>query len=595
MGVPGQTVTYGSFTFRYHEMAVDQTPRYGDNGIDQTGIRYTFKISGWLNGADQPSFAALVAQTQCQLAKPRLNFSVQWSGDSGQTTLYSFNAATDLAWGPIPGAFNITRIVAGRAAMFSWTLTCETKSCFDGSCSVNTTGPASAVLSISFKYDHQIGPDGLTTRTVSGRLEITAAAVQQGITADSFRGNVTPSLPGQFQRDGENYQCSADGRFLDFSITDREVAFVLPAPVTTGQATWTVTVAPYGLTQTYRLAGKFTAPASVTKQAIIDQILQLSANRFNVPAGITLIPDDSMLEESIYENSVSFSMSAHSTAPVNAGSGSSGTLGGVNPFDPNTGFNTFGSLPPGSASGAAQSIGAYGGAAGGESSGVWAGVPTPYDACTPAASESGGGGGGNTPSGGDSTNPPPDGSGSSDGTPTTPDPSSPSYGGVSSAHASLPYVMFKETISLECNNGFVSYYPKVAGAAPVFQQTRNPKVYIIQSGYASRSGQTAQDGPVIPSPMYDTSQVNILDFSFAPEDPQPIGSSSYSLYAVTWTYRMEWIGAITATTGEAGTNGFNLAYPEDPRPAATVGGPLQNVPNAVQPPSDSDQANTDGL
>src|SRR6202035_3606945 len=157
MGSPQQTITYGGFTFRYNRMAVDQVPRYGDNGIDQTGIRYVFKFRGWLNGSDQTSFAALVAQTQCQLAKPRQNFSVQWQGDGPTVTLYSFTAATDLAWGPIPGAFNMTNIAGGRSAIFSWELTCESKQCFNDMCSANPNSTTNAILSISFKYDHNVG------------------------------------------------------------------------------------------------------------------------------------------------------------------------------------------------------------------------------------------------------------------------------------------------------------------------------------------------------------------------------------------------------------------------------------------------------
>lgn len=577
-------IQYGSLQLAYKRMTVTQTPRYGDNGIDQTGIKYDFRVRGWLTSPTQEGFATLICQTKSILAQPRQTFKVKWSEDGiTYQTLYDFEetgngVGDDIAWGPMPGPLSITEFVNGKAAMYEWSLSVESKLCF-GDCSTGPDNAPTYVLTWSRSYDSQIGPDGLTTQTVSGRLEVTSSGVVAGFPADSYRYLVTPACPTNFKREGQSFKQSADGRFLDYSITDKEAVWTLPPPITTGNATWTVNIPMvYSRMAEYRLAGTFTAPPTTPKSAIIEQILQLCSNRMSAAvAGAAaaaaagggknaLILGGKSLEESVYGNSVTFSFSA------------SGPVGATDdPTDPNTGYASFGSQPPGSAGGLAQQIGFFGGD-GTNNSGVAAGIPSVYDACNPVFP---GGGGGNGRSLNANTTTP-------GGDPTSVVPTDPTRNGslnkppppfaTPQAHLDNPWFMYKETISWTVNNGKKLFYPKVAGLAPLVQQTRNPKMTIIQIGHAERYAQSTQDAPPFATPLYPEPTVSWLEMNQTTHDPAPVGASTWSLYAVSWSYVMEWTAALRQSP-------ITIKFSQDPRSSAT---PAQlvvnNPPKIISPP-----------
>lgn len=535
MGAPKQQVTYGDFSFGYHNMSVTQRPRVSDNEIDQTGIIYEFKIRGWLTAKTTAAFADLVTQTQCQLAKFRQTMLVKWSDDgSNYNTLYSFAPTDDVHWGPIPGALNIQEIVAGRAAMFEWSVTVVSKQCFSGACGIITR--PSEILTISRSYQFDVDPNGLTRRTISGRLEVTSKSVQNGRPADYYRSNVTPGIPGGYNRDGEHFTQSPNGRFLDFSIIDQERVWTLPQPVTTGRATWSVSLPnAMVLIAIYRLSGSFTAPATVSKDAIINQILQLATNRFPPAAQITRFLTKE-LSEDVYGNTVNFSFTA--TGPI----GATGK-----PGDPPTGNSTFGGKPPNS--GASQPIGAYGGD-GNTSSGVSGGTPSIYDSC-------------NGNPGQPTYSPIPSGSPTpgTTGAPSTPPGTytNPGTQYVDQAHLDAAYTVYKETISYEVNNGWKLFYPKTVGVAPLKQRISNPRLFIIQAGYAKRWGNDATQGPVVPKPIYSDNQAVLHTKSIAPSNPTPDTSSNRNEYGIEWIYKMEWTGS------SQDASSIQPTYPRDGR------------------------------
>lgn len=563
-------IVYGNFTFGYNNMTVVQTPRYGDSGIDQTGIKYDFRIRGWIQATTAEGFNAILSETKAWLAKPRQSFTVRWSDDNVIfTSYYSFDGTgDDIAWGPMPGPFSIMELAGGRAALFEWSLTVETKQCYDNSCNLFNRG--SDILTISRKFDHNVGPDGLTTRTISGRLEVTTNAVVANRNADYYRWLVTPSIPTNFERaGGGSFVTSADGRFLDFSITDKEVTWTLPPPITSGQATWSVSIQPIGLMAQYRLSGRFSAPPSTPKSEIINQIMQLASNRFPALAPpFNIFPDTKVLEEDVYGNSVSFVFTAHGVVGANA-----------NPFDPTTGYNTFGSPPPGS-DGNAQFVGPYGGT-GITNSGVMAASPTPYDACTGASGTPG-----LAPTTGGQT---PTNTGGGGGTQTQiiiPGTSQPSQGsdsnyvsvlqGTTTEHAMYPWLVFVEKISWEVDNQIRVRYPKIAGAAPLVQQVANPKLIIIQAGYATRMADSVTNGPSFPMPLYNDDQVRVLTASQETTSPPPIGASMNNRYSIAWCYKMQWLGVL-------GTAPLGVQYSQDPRRPTTASNEVLDVPVVALP------------
>ncbi|MCU1656001.1 MAG: hypothetical protein JWO57_657 [Pseudonocardiales bacterium] len=547
--MPVRTITYGGFTFDFNRMTVDQQPRYGDNGIDQTGIAYTFNVEGFLTAATTTAFLDILTKIQCYLNKPRLAFAVRWGETTAADTWFSVDpSGDDIAWGPLPGEFKMQEIFAGRAIRYSWSLKVELKRCWDNSCSPFQR--PSDVLSISRKYEHQVGPDGLTARTVSGRLEVTANSVQAGKTADYYRYLCMLPVPAYFQRDaGLSFSTSADGRFMDFSYSETEKNWTLPAPITSGSARFRVAISQMGARADYTLSGTFNAPVSVSKSQILDQILQLLQNRFPLNDAVGLVPTERSLEEDIYgSNSITFSFSAWSAAGA-----------GADPLSPQAVYATFGNRPPNS-NGAAQGVGAYGGDGQNVTSGVVAGAPAPYDSCVPPGTNG--------------TQPGQPGLGptvtipvitANNGQNNTGGPGGNTTDisvvntGISDDHKAAPYVAYYEELSFEIDNGYAVFYPKVAGAAPVVQRTREPKVMIIQCGYAQRDALTALDGPVMPPPFYDNTKAILHRASPNTSTPVPVGASPYNRYKISWNYLMEWKLPLINTAD------IGIAYPDDPR------------------------------
>lgn len=574
-------ITYGGYTFNYKRLSVTQTPRYGDNGIDQTGIKYEFKIRGWITSTSQADFAIQLCQTKSILALPRKSFKVRWSSDGGNTfnILYDFEVAAngsgdDIAWGPMPGPLSISEFIGGRAAVFDWSLSVENKNCFPA-CAASPLGGAapSNVLSISRKWDYQIGPDGLTTQTLTGRLEVTSSSVLAGQNADYFRYLVTPDLATNFKRESQSFNTSPDGRFMDFSITDKEAVWTLPPPISSGKVTFSINIPnAYALLADYRLSGTFTAPPTTPKSAILNQILQLAESRFppEGAGGVTYITGSKSFEEDVYGNSVTFSMNFHAALGVAA-----------NPLDPQSGFSTFGNQPANS-DGVSQNIGPYGGD-GTDTSGVSATSPAPYDACNPPGGQPG------IPSSGRGTVVPivvtSNGSSTSiPGVSTPPDNSGSNQysvigGDVSSSHLQAPYFVFRETLSWEVDNGFRVFYPKVSGLDPLVQQTRMPKLIILQVGHAERAASDPGNAPPFPSPIYDTTQAVYHQMSQATHDPQAIAASGSDMYGISWAYKMEWKAALSSPSP------LPLRYTQDPRRPLGAIPQVTNPPVIVVPPS----------
>ncbi len=129
--------TYGTFTFDYHRMTVNEKTLYAANGMDQIGIEYTFRINGVLSATNDSDFQTLLRTANCILHAPRLSFRSKWSSVSatGPWTDYFFlDAADDIGWGPKPQELDINTIIGGRSALFTWTLVARVKQCFNESC-----------------------------------------------------------------------------------------------------------------------------------------------------------------------------------------------------------------------------------------------------------------------------------------------------------------------------------------------------------------------------------------------------------------------------------------------------------------------------
>jgi hypothetical protein len=304
------TIQYGTYSFPFCSLHVAAATVYAEDKMTKEETSYTFSVSGYLTGTTETDFNNQLTAMKCQLNTPRKAFQVRWSPDGiSWENLYDYDPVNeDVAWGPQPGELTLEKFSGGKAALYRWTCSVRVAECYNNSCAPYNR--PTNVLSIVRRYRHSVDENGLTTRTVSGKLTVSSSSVANNAPADSYRLLVVPALPVNFKRTQQDLDQSADGRELTFSFTDVEALWTLPQPISKGQASWSVRVSDMGARIDYVLSGRFEAPATVSKATIVDRIALLAANRFPIASGGGLIFESRDLTEEVYANSVSFHLTA---------------------------------------------------------------------------------------------------------------------------------------------------------------------------------------------------------------------------------------------------------------------------------------------
>jgi len=551
--MPYYQISYNGYQLPYVRSTITETPQYADDQITLEGTNYNFEFSGYLIGSSNTAqFATNLDAMRCALTVPRENLLVQWSDDNSTwNTLYNFDSSnnndanSDNAWGPIPGDFKVNKVYGGRAAMYSYSIKVFQKSCCPSG--QNTTNE---ILSVTRKWLFSIDGNGLTNQTVSGTLTIKSNLVAGGSPADNYRYVVTPPLDTNFQRVSQSFTQSEDGRHLYFSISDQEVKYTLPPPITTGNANYAVKIQYQGGMVDISLSGKFSAAASIPKATILTAIFNLWAAKFPPPGGTpTVIYTAREITDDIYNNAISFNMTAQVGMANLPQSGASPA-----PYY-SLGLSSIITSPPGS-NGSAELILPYGssGTAGG-SSGAIARPPSIYDNCTsttpgypgvngsPGLTSQGGSGG--------------------TGNPLSTYGNYPSTAGISTQHQNSPWIAYHEKMSWEIDNNIVYFTPKVEGEKPIIQQTGVPKVTCIQAGYSSQMCAQASDAAPPNAPFYLCSgsnpQAYMQNCFIEPSNPVIIGDGTVNRYTVHWRYVM-----VLNNNIEILSDIPNLQYPNDP-------------------------------
>jgi hypothetical protein len=311
----------------------------------------------------------------------------------------------------------------------------------------------------------------------------------------------------------------------------------------------------------YALSGRFEAPASVSKQSIMQQIGNLAVSRFSAAqagaGALSFWYESRELVEEIYSNAVSFNITA--TSATGYGGQPDGSTGLF------TGLQNFGLKPPGS-TGQSQAIGPYGGDGTDYTSGVIAAAVAPFDTCKQTSGGGGPGGGG-----GNGVNQPPNlPPGTVGYLPNTAPPPGGTMGilnnNVSEDHLSAPYLAWHEVISYEIDNRIIALIPKQDGGVTVLQKTGTSQLTTIQCGYATRMGVPPVPAQPLKGP-YDMIQSAYI----APAGREPIGNNPYDVFTLEWRYVIR--SAINLES--LGVANLNLCYGTDPRRSddPTVTGP----------------------
>lgn len=577
-----QIITYGtgddSVGFPFASCDVEATALFAEDGIQQIGIRYTLSIKGMISAAltynpttgvitraaagatiNRADFATWIARMRRFCSQRGKRLTVKWVDGATETVLYDFPVEMEENWGPHPEPLKITAFSGGLAARYEWSITVVTKECFTTTTCTPPSPVAPKILSITRRFDHAIDPNGLTTRTVSGKLVVSSEMIRRfSTTADAYRQDVVPPVPSYFKRESQSFSLSEDGRELTFTIVDVEQVWNLPDPITSGNASFSIRVDGTGTIATMTLSGYFDAPYSISKQTILQQVFALVDQRFSLSdANQSLFMESNEITEAVYGNRIDFNFVA-TTAAAGIGEGTV-TIDNIESLFKSVN-SKMGSPPPGN-SGIFHPLTPYGGDAGGQS-GVIASLPFfTHDACNRGTEDV-------RPSIPTNTvDTPPQGGGGS-GVPGNDPPINGDQPNVSDAHKKAPFLAFHEEISYEIDNGWVIFTPKSTVHPPIAQQARQPVVHIIQAGYAIRLAKSPSDlGGTVPKPIMGTSGAlfpasgKLLKASISPYTPEPIGSGSARRYTVHWRYLMQSTqNAMQGTMPE-------ITYPADPRQA----------------------------
>lgn len=130
----------------------------------------------------------------------------------------------DLKYGPRTIDLSCKQVGSTSAIEVTWVVEFQIAECSSGT----QVGVLGNYKAINYSVDYSINTSGLTTRTVSGYVEIILnRTVPQGVfipyTADDVRSVINPSVPVYFQRMDQKYTISPDKTRITFSITDQEL------------------------------------------------------------------------------------------------------------------------------------------------------------------------------------------------------------------------------------------------------------------------------------------------------------------------------------------------------------------------------------
>jgi hypothetical protein len=246
-------ITYGDVTIgRVNTTAFDQEPIFDESGVNLLYWRFTVRCVGFLQNNNSGSGCGLFAvqdagsnlanpssttastihiAARSKLA-PRQAFSMEIDNQvvlsaSAMPTSGTLGNLTsrDVNDGPKCTQFRVMQITGNNVFKVEATFEiCKVECDVAGAAGGNTTG----VLSNRWSAQDSIDTNMRTVRTYTGTVRTAGGFLNP----HQFRGIVVPPLQPYLRRDQMQFTATADGKNLQYTITDVEVAVGAPAPLT---------------------------------------------------------------------------------------------------------------------------------------------------------------------------------------------------------------------------------------------------------------------------------------------------------------------------------------------------------------------------
>ena len=151
-----------------------------------------------------------------------LRFEGKGFGDVFRINTYQ----QDVAFGPKPTMLSWEPIGSNKAIRVVWEVMVQIAECQGGE-DLSSSYYRGKLAEINFSMNWDINESGLTTRTISGLIELpmNRSANSRVITdtVDRFRNNIKVPVPLAFKRVNQSWNVSEDKRTLIFSIVDSEI------------------------------------------------------------------------------------------------------------------------------------------------------------------------------------------------------------------------------------------------------------------------------------------------------------------------------------------------------------------------------------
>lgn len=313
---------YNDITIPYALISnFSQEAVYDESDTNKLYTKFDITVQGVLN-ADYASTigggaaaamtgAQLMNQIRARLLTPRKTLQITFGGTNIIPTAQA-NTTVDSKNGPHPQAVSITQLQTNTflvqfRIVTHWT---ETASGPDGA---GATG-GGTVISNRWTETQSIDFANFSTRTRTGKI-IIRSDNPNGSVPDNVRESMAVvGVPIGFLRESSSYTVSTDGLQLDYSVTDKEVFYMPPAPAFRARGKYIETTARNGAMRYGTVSLTLWGDKATKQSALLQTAIQVAASHIlqRGPEGggqnkITKI-ESSCLEVDMYENVVRVEM-----------------------------------------------------------------------------------------------------------------------------------------------------------------------------------------------------------------------------------------------------------------------------------------------
>lgn len=221
---PAGTISYGTVTFGViRNYSLQASPIYDQAERTRTHTRYLLRVQGVIWADTVAKENAAMQTVQASLTDPRRRLVIEDIGfDSNRDIQFPGGNTPDVAWGPKPRLLMMEPVGGVLAWEIIWECEFSINRC-------PNTGMLNAMLAFNYETAYAINHEGLTTRTLSGYVQVpgimtTGLRSPLPFSIDELWDSIKFVLPAGFRRMDAARKINDAKDRIDFVIVDTEFA-----------------------------------------------------------------------------------------------------------------------------------------------------------------------------------------------------------------------------------------------------------------------------------------------------------------------------------------------------------------------------------